>query len=92
MMTNVKFACAQNATLDVPAADLHSGEATGLFTTSMAPASQDMMLGAGSELFITSMAPQTLDAGAGTGLYTTSMVGGRDTHAGEATGLFTTSM
>jgi hypothetical protein len=34
----------------------------------------------------------TLSAGAGTGLYTTSMTSGRDAHAGDATGLFTTSM
>ena len=92
MMTNVKFAHASDAIVDMPAADLHAGEATGLFTTSMAPSSQDMMLGAGTELFTTSMAPETLNTGLGTGLYTTSMVGGRDTHAGDATGLFTTSM
>ena len=91
MMSNVKLAKVCDATTGGPSADLHGGEATGLFTTSMSPTRSDIMAGEGTELFTTSMGP-TVAEGEGTGLYTTSMVGGRDAHSGEATGLFTTSM
>ena len=78
---------------DSPAAEMHGGEATGLFTTSMVAHSADSLIGEGTELFTTSLAPQgSTMTGADTGLYTTSMVSGRDAFAGEATGLFTTSM
>ncbi|ABG32677.1 conserved domain protein [Roseobacter denitrificans OCh 114] len=74
-------------------ADIHGGDATGLFTTSMTSQRGDMLTGEQTALFTTSMAPEgsTLSGGH-TGLYTTSMTTGKNAHSGEATGLFTTSM
>ncbi|MEP0964205.1 MAG: hypothetical protein ABJQ70_09785 [Roseobacter sp.] len=72
---------------------LHTGQATGLFTTSMIGSENDMLMGGATGLFTTSMAPQgSSHNGTNTGLFTTSMVAGTDTLTGEATGLFTTSM
>ncbi|WP_300030953.1 DUF6749 domain-containing protein [uncultured Roseobacter sp.] len=92
MRTNALLKTGSEQDFTSPAADLHTGDATALYTTSMAPAGTDMMCGEATELFTTSMGPSSTMTGAETGAFTTSMVSGTDTLAGEATGLFTTSM
>ena len=67
MKTNalLKSVCANE--ISGPSADLYTGEATALFTTSMAPSGSDMMCGEATDLFTTSMAPASQATGAGTG-------------------------
>ncbi|GIT87196.1 hypothetical protein ROBYS_22120 [Roseobacter sp. OBYS 0001] len=93
MKTLTKISIHQAAALPLETADIHGGDATGLFTTSMTSQHGDMMTGEQTALYTTSMSPEgSALAGVHTGLYTTSMTTGKNAHSGEATGLFTTSM
>ena len=92
MMTNALLKADIEHFTTHPGADMHSGEATALYTTSMQPQDSDMMCGEATGLFTTSMSPVSVMTGGESGQFTTSMISGSDALAGEATGLFTTSM